>query len=143
MKPEAKLWNLLKTKTEPLVDWTRIEARVGLGIPDLNGVTLGSESKEFWLELKVSKTKRYSVTALWRPAQIAWQTKRSQKVRNVFNLVSHPSGAAYYLYSGDKLVRLITEGPLAVEPDLTMRGQLDVVKMINYMSNSDHGQIVS
>jgi len=135
MKPEARLWNLLKDKTERLVEWTRIEARVGAGIPDLNGVLCIDASKEFWLELKVCKTKRYSVTSLWRPGQIAWQTKRSRRLNNVFNLVSHPSGGVFYFYGGAKVQKLVEEGPLSVVPDLTMHRQLDVAQMLDYIQS--------
>lgn len=135
MTPEARLWNLVKEKTERLVEWTRIEARVGAGIPDLNGVLCIDASKEVWLELKVCKTKRFSVKNLWRPAQIAWQTKRSRRLSNVFNLVSHPSGGVFYIYSAAKLQKLVEEGPLSVAPDLTMHGKIDVAMMLDYIQS--------
>ena len=66
MKPETKLWKLIKSKT-PLIRWKRIENAINNGIPDLLGS--GETSSFFTVELKITydnKTVRFS------PHQIAW-----------------------------------------------------------------------
>ena len=66
MKPETKLWKLIKSKT-PLIRWNRIENAINNGIPDLLGS--GETSSFFTVELKITydnKTVRFS------PHQIAW-----------------------------------------------------------------------
>ena len=130
---EAQLWNKLKKSTENRVDWTRIEARVGAGIPDINGVFDDDTRLEVWIELKICKTIGFRTQKLWRPAQIAWQTKRSKKMLNVWNLVAHPSGSAYYLYNAVKLQRLVEHGPSSVDPCLLMIGRLDDEQLLQYI----------
>ena len=66
MKPETKLWKLIKSKTS-LIRWNRIENAINNGIPDLLGS--GETSSFFTVELKITydnKTVRFS------PHQIAW-----------------------------------------------------------------------
>ena len=66
MKPETKLWKLIKSKT-PLIRWNRIENAINSGIPDLLGS--GQSSNFFTVELKITydnKTIRFS------PHQVAW-----------------------------------------------------------------------
>ena len=66
MKPETKLWKLIKSKTS-LIRWNRIENAINNGIPDLLGS--GENSSFFTVELKITydnKTVRFS------PHQIAW-----------------------------------------------------------------------
>ncbi len=130
---EAQLWSKLKKSTENRVDWTRIEARVGAGIPDVNGVFDDDTRLEVWIELKICKTIGYRPQKLWRPAQIAWQTKRSKKMLNVWNLVGHPSCSAYYLYNAVKLQRLVEHGPSSVDPCLLMVGRLDDEQLLQYI----------
>ena len=130
---EAQLWNKLKKSTENRVDWTRIEARVGAGVPDVNGVFNDDTRLEVWIELKICKTIGFRTQKLWRPAQVAWQTKRSKKMLNVWNLVSHPSGSAYYLYNAVKLQRLVEHGPSSVDPCLLMIGRLDDEQLLQYI----------
>jgi len=130
---EAQLWSKLKKSTENRVDWTRIEARVGAGIPDVNGVFDDDTRLEIWIELKICKTIGYRPQKLWRPAQIAWQTKRSKKMLNVWNLVGHPSCSAYYLYNAVKLQRLVEHGPSSVDPCLLMVGRLDDEQLLQYI----------
>ena len=74
LSTEAGVWKSLQAATTKMVHWTRIEARVGAGIPDLNGAMT---DLEFWLELKVVKTVSFKTEGLWRPGQVAWQMKRA------------------------------------------------------------------
>ncbi len=122
MNTEAALWKVIKRQTASDVHWTRIEARVGSGIPDLNGACLrrcnGQQiAIELWCELKVCKTKRYKTAGLWRPAQIAWQTARSLRSRNVWNLVSHPQSEVVKIYSGSRIADLWDDVEGKTEPD--------------------------
>ena len=61
--PEAKLWQDVKKglKDAHLV---RIESRVGLGIPDVNGCFDG---KVFWLVLKVIKETPFGYLSFKKP----------------------------------------------------------------------------
>jgi hypothetical protein len=126
MNTEAVLWKEIKRKTGKDVHWTRIEARVGAGIPDLNGAYQWTVSGlprgiEIWCELKVCKTKAYKTAGLWRPAQIAWQTARSFHNHNVWNLVSHPQAEVVKIYHGSRIADLWDDSEGRVEPDLILR----------------------
>ena len=126
MKTETALWKHIKQKTASNVHWTRIEARVGAGIPDINGAyqwpIMGHlRGIELWCELKVCKTKSYKTAGLWRPAQIAWQTARSAMSNNVWNLVSHPQAEVVKIYSGSRIADLWDDKTGSVEPDLVIR----------------------
>lgn len=126
MNTETAIWKDLKRKTDKDVHWTRVEARVGAGIPDINGAYLWPvrgqrRAIEIWCELKVCKTKSYKTAGLWRPAQIAWQTARSKYTDTVWNLVSHPQAEVIKIYSGAKLPLLWDDTSGKVEPDLVIR----------------------
>ena len=104
LSTEAGVWKSLQTATTKMVHWTRIEARVGAGIPDLNGAMT---DLEFWLELKVVKTVSFKTEGLWRPGQVAWQMKRAASTPDrIWNLVSYPAGQSVRLYRGDKVLDL-------------------------------------
>ena len=122
MNTESALWKVIKRQTASDVHWTRIEARVGSGIPDLNGACLrrcnGQQiAIELWCELKVCKTKSYKTAGLWRPAQIAWQTARSRYSNTVWNLVSHPQSQSVKIYSGSRIADLWDDAEGKTEPD--------------------------
>lgn len=77
---------------------------MGTGIPDLNGAM---PDLEFWLELKVVKTVSFKTEGLWRPNQVAWQTKRCRSTPSrIWNVVSYPEGQTVRLYRGDKVFAL-------------------------------------
>ena len=122
MKTEAELWKDIKRRTASEVHWTRIEARVGAGVPDINGAFQRSSNGrqmgiEIWCELKVCKTKRYKTAGLWRPAQIAWQTARSKYCATLWNLVSHPEAGVVKIYNGSRLAGLWDDETGNIEPD--------------------------
>ena len=146
MKTEAEIWKRLKRETDRVAHWTRIEARVGAGIPDINGAyqwpPQGQQSPiEIWVELKVCKTKQYKTAGLWRPAQIAWQTARSRVSPCVWNMVSHPESQSLMIYEGSRITDLWddTEGkveanqilswssPLAMFLDMAAARALDAI----------------
>lgn len=126
MNTESALWKVIKKQTASNVHWTRIEARVGAGIPDINGAyqwpILGHlRGIEIWCELKVCKTKKYKTAGLWRPAQIAWQTARSAMSNNVWNLVSHPQAEVVKIYSGSRIADLWDDSDGKIDPDMVLR----------------------
>lgn len=125
MKTETAIWQSLKRETSRDVHWTRIEARVGAGIPDINGAYQwpykGQQSPiEIWVELKVCKTKAYKTAGLWRPAQIAWQTARSRVSPCVWNMVSHPESQSLRIYNGSRVADLWDDAMGKAEPDQTL-----------------------
>ena len=125
MKTEAEIWKRLKRETDRVAHWTRIEARVGAGIPDINGAFLwppqGQQSPiEIWVELKVCKTKAYKTAGLWRPAQIAWQTARSRVSPCVWNMVSHPESQSLRIYNGSRIADIWDDASGKTEPDQTL-----------------------
>jgi hypothetical protein len=74
---------------------------------------------EFWLELKVCKTKKFKTSGLWRPHQVAWQFERSRVLKNVWNVISHPADDKIYFFGCDKIVDL-NEPEAEVEPDYVL-----------------------
>lgn len=108
------MWNSLKQS--PLeIHWTRVEAWSGAGVPDVNGA---AEFGEFWLENKVCTTNNAIDLSLWRPSQIAWQTRRSLIFPNVWNLVSRPRSHSVEIYSCKSLLELVTNG--SCQPELVL-----------------------
>ena len=127
-----KLWKSLKAGTKSGVQWTRIEARVGAGIPDINGAM---SCGEFWLELKVCKTKKFKTAGLWRPHQVSWQYSRSTVFRNVWNVISHPEDDRIYFFRCDKIVDL-NEPDVLVEPDYVMDHPFDWGSALDFIRAS-------
>lgn len=113
--------------------WTRVEARVGAGLPDINGAM---KSGEFWIESKVISTKKFSTVGLWRPSQVAWQFSRSKTFPNVWNLVSHPASEKLCLYSGTHILDLNDPDAPLVDPCLVMTYPVNWNAMIEYISGS-------
>ena len=105
MKPEASLYKRLKENL-PDSHITRLESRVGLGIPDCL-VALGPQQAKFvMVELKVVKSGRKVNLS---PHQIAFHMKHSDYRVPTFILVQyHPPGttssrtAELRLYRGDQ-----------------------------------------
>ena len=124
MNTETAVYKYLKRKL-PEVDWQRVENWAGAGLPDVNGAFLwpanGRETGiEIWCELKVCKLKSFKTERIWRPAQIAYQTKRSIVSDAVWNLVSHPEAEVLKIYSGSKVGGLSTDSTGSIEPDLVL-----------------------
>lgn len=119
----------MRGKMKTGVQWTRLEARVGAGMPDINGaVTEG----EFWLELKVCSTKRYKTTGLWRPHQVSWQFTRSKIFKNVWNVISHPEDNKVYVYGCDKILEL-NQPDCQVTPDLVLNGPFEWGELLSFV----------
>jgi hypothetical protein len=121
------MWNSLRSS--PLeVHWTRIEAWAGAGVPDVNGA---ASFGEFWLENKVCESNTFQPLKLWRPAQIAWQTRRSLIFPNVWNLVSRPRSHSVEIYSCKTLVELVTKG--SGQPELILSAPIKWELLYNHI----------
>ena len=72
---------------------TRIENRVGEGVPD---VFVCAEGLSFWLELKVTKTNRLHISS----GQIGWNYALYKSGGVSFFLVNLPSNSNLYLFEG-------------------------------------------
>lgn len=147
MKTEAEIWKRLKRETDRLAHWTRIEARVGAGIPDINGAFLwppqGQQSPiEIWVELKVCKTKAYKTAWLWRPAQIAWQTARSRVSPCVWNMVSHPESQSLRIYNGSRITDLWDDTTGKAKPDQTLSYRDPLAMFLDFAAARALGAIV-
>jgi len=118
VKPEAALYKRLKENL-PNSHITRLESRVGLGIPDCL-VALGPQQAKFvMIELKVVKSGRRVNLS---PHQVAFHLKHSDFKVPTFILVQyHPPGTAssrnaeLRLYRGDQAETLVYQG-IEVEP---------------------------
>jgi len=115
--PEAKLWQQLKKglKNSHLV---RIESRIGLGVPDVNGCTNG---QTYWLELKVSKGKHIPLSKY----QKAWIYERSKVGGKVFVLVTTLKECSLKVYDSAVVLR----GPGLPFPVLTLEYPYDWSKL--------------
>ena len=112
MKPEKKLYQNLKKNT-PLIQHTRIETYINLGVPDC--LSYNDLCGFFMIELKVSSTNKVRFS----PHQILFHTQKSK--RN-FLLIHHtppavPSSIKLY---GSKSIQDLIRGidqavPLAVD----------------------------
>ena len=112
MKPETKLWKLLKSKT-PLIRWNRIENSINSGFPDLLGS--GLDSHFFTVELKITydnKSVRFSAH------QIAWH-KINSGVKYI--LISPPCQSSVKLFQhtiiNGQRTKFVDHKPLSVVDD--------------------------
>lgn len=103
---------------------------MGSGVPDINGAT---SSGEFWLELKVCKTKKYKTAGLWRPHQIAWQANRAKMFQNVWNIVSHPEDDVILVY-GCRHILDLNEAGVDVRPDMVMLKPFNWDELIEFIN---------
>ena len=120
----------LKEATKTTVHWTRIEAWAGVGIPDVNGA---ASFGEFWLENKVEPRKTIQPVSLWRPAQIAWQTRRGIILPNVFNLVSRPRAEVIEIFSCSKLLDLVSNAE--TPPDLVLAAPVKWQTLLEFLES--------
>lgn len=99
---ETDLWKKIREGTKNSgMHWSRIESWASPGIPDLNGCYQGYE---FWIELKVRRSKRIIV----RPHQIAWHYNRIRAGGSSFIVIGDPERGVVDLYTGS-VVRSLME----------------------------------
>ena len=89
MKPEQKLWQLVKSETK-LIRWNRIENAINSGIPDLLGSA--ENSNFFTVELKVTSDNK---TIRFSPHQIAWH-KTTHGSKFIMILALRPSSVKLF-----------------------------------------------
>ncbi len=125
--PEAKLWQQIKKglKNSHLV---RIESRIGLGIPDVNGCTNG---QTYWLELKVRKGKDIGLSKY----QKAWIYERCKFGGKVFVLAQALKGSALKVYDCTVVLR----GPGFPFPVLTLEHPYDWSKLEQLLGQAPGG----
>ena len=102
-KPEGLLWNRVRKNLPSSWHITRIENRLGGGIPDVH---ICANHLPFWIELKVTKTNRVSISA----QQIAWNFGYFKSGGVSFYLVNPLSTSHLYLFSGEYGRELATKG---------------------------------
>ena len=112
MKPETKLWRIIKKHT-PSICWNRIENAINNGIPDLLGSL--QNSSFFTVELKITydnKTVRFS------PHQIAWHKVNHGKK---FIMISPRCLSSVKLFEhtiiNGKRTKIVGLSPLAIVQD--------------------------
>ena len=93
---------------------TRIENRVGGGIPDVHLLWSGLP---FWIELKTTKNSSVKIS----PHQIAWNYKYSVNGGLNFFLVKHLFWGDLFLFRGDQGPRLLDQGLCDLAPFYTLR----------------------
>ena len=124
------MYESLREATKTTTHWTRIEAWAGVGIPDVNGA---APFGEFWLENKVESRKAIQPVSLWRPAQIAWQTRRAAFFPNVFNLVSRPRAEVVEIFSCSKLLDLVSNAE--TPPDLVLAAPVKWQDLLDFLKS--------
>ena len=92
LKPEAKLWKLVKENLSD-IHWTRIENRVGQGIPDCYGIKDGIS---IWVELKVIYNNKIKLS----PFQKSWHFTHSLKGGRSFILATTLPHRLLYIFGG-------------------------------------------
>jgi len=93
LKPEAKLWKKLKEKLPKNWNITRIENRIGAGVPDVH---ICADGLPFWLELKTTKTSRINISS----HQVAWNFAYAKAGGVSFFLISPLLSPNLYLFDG-------------------------------------------
>ena len=100
MKPESKLWKLIKKNT-PQIQWTRLESWSSFGVPDLLGYHENSRMSGFFmLEMKVTRGKKIHFS----PHQKLFHLTRPK--RN-FIIVQDVSLGSIKLYESSALPELL------------------------------------
>jgi|TARA_R110001592_G_scaffold347541_1_gene641131 hypothetical protein len=92
VKPESKFWKQVKENLND-INWTRLENRIGQGVPDVYGIKDGTS---IWIELKVITSNRIKLS----PFQKSWNFSHSlQGGRNFIMATAFPQ-SLLYIFSG-------------------------------------------
>ena len=103
LKPEAQFWKTLKKNLPKNWFVNRIENRIGGGVPD---VYICIDGYSIWLELKVTKNHRVSISS----HQIAWHYAHYRAKGVSFFLVKTLSSPTLYLFDGVRGRELLDQG---------------------------------
>lgn len=82
MTPEQRFYQQIKSHLPGIFD--RVENVACPGMPDING----SFNSDYWIELKVAKSKSYDPFKLLKPSQVSWMYERCD-VSRVFLFVKN------------------------------------------------------
>ena len=97
--PESNFWSAIKQKLPKEAFATRIENKHGGGVPDVHIVWKGFP---FWMELKVAKSNKLSVS----PHQVAWHMAYYARGGLSFFLVNSQKEGSLFLFRGEEGPRL-------------------------------------
>ena len=114
MTTEKNLWLRVKKNLPHVCYATRIENRMGGGVPDVyiiwNGLAI-------WIELKITKDNKIRLSS----NQIAWNTKHSLKKGLSYILVQRVGEGSLFLFRGEDARQLAIDG-LTMEPIIRVSG---------------------
>ena len=126
IRKETQLYNSVKSLL-PLVHWQRIESgAIGQGIPDINACFQGIE---FWIELKIIVGHRFRSPL--KAFQAAWITRRTNAGGRCFILAE--KSCLWYLWRGDKAIKLCELGPKKVAPNLKLMKPINKTKLLKFL----------
>ena len=103
MKPESKLWQMVRKKL-PNIHWTRFESWVNQGVPDLHGISSGIN---IFVELKVTSSNKINIS----PFQKVWNIKHTLHGGRSFIMLQHLKERALYIFPCSVL-----HSPLSISP---------------------------
>ena len=101
--PEAHFLSTIKTKLPTNCKHWRVENRNGNGFPDVYAVLDGFC---FWLELKVTKANKVSLS----PLQISWHTSHALSGGVSFILAKHLGSGDVFLFEGQDAIAVARNG---------------------------------
>ena len=104
MKPETKLWKLIKENLKD-ISWTRFENWASPGVPDCYGIKDGIS---FWVELKVITSNKIKLS----PFQISWNYNHSLKGGRNFILATTQAQRLLYIFPGSVVRSIASIGAL-------------------------------
>ena len=114
MTTEKNLWLRVKKNLPHDCYATRIENRMGGGVPDVHVIWNGLA---FWIELKITKDNKIRLSS----NQIAWNTKHSLNFGLSYILVQRVGEGSLFLFRGDDARDLASKG-LSVNPIIKTSG---------------------
>tara|TARA_R100000655_G_C2960194_1_gene188749 strand:- start:95 stop:541 length:447 start_codon:yes stop_codon:yes gene_type:complete len=114
MTTEKNLWLRVKKNLPHDCYATRIENRMGGGVPDVYIIWNGLV---FWIELKITKDNKIRLSS----NQIAWNTKHSLNFGLSYILVQRVGEGSLFLFRGEDARQLAIDG-LNIEPIIKVSG---------------------
>ena len=114
MTTEKNLWLRVKKNLPHDCYATRIENRMGGGVPDVHIIWNGLA---FWIELKITKDNKIRLSS----NQIAWNTKHSLNFGLSYILVQRVGEGSLFLFRGEDARQLAIDG-LTMEPIIKVSG---------------------
>ena len=114
MTTEKNLWLRVKKNLPHDCYATRIENRMGGGVPDVYVIWNGLS---FWIELKITKDNKIRLSS----NQIAWNTKHSLNFGLSYILVQRVGEGSLFLFRGEDARQLAIDG-LNTEPIIKVSG---------------------